>query len=218
MNGGRENIQPVKRRSVVGLRVSSTPATGLGTYRLVLHSDHAATPPSPNKFLSQALLSRLSVKALVILYRVSTGQALIGSTGSWAHESESPSPSHRRYLELADDMADQFTLISVAKLLKEYLPQTQQPCPVRPKAFAFPDECVANEKKWVNVPARSGCLDLLTYFLQVDTAHSKHLCPSVKFFCTKDTSSSLGEKSHPDITAVASGNAEIIREHDTLLS
>jgi hypothetical protein len=47
----------------------------------------------------------------------------------------------------------------------------------------------------------------------VDTANSKSLCPSVKFFCTKDaSSSSLGEKSRPDITAFASKNAEIIEE------
>jgi hypothetical protein len=79
-------------------------------------------------------------------------------SGTTANQSTGFAGASTHYPEIADDMTNQFTLISVAKLLN-YLPQTQPTGRARPKkTFPFPDECVRDGTKCVNVSATSGSL------------------------------------------------------------
>src|ERR1700733_8722354 len=106
-------------------------------------------------------------------------------------------------------MADQFTLIDVTSFLDEHLPRARPPHDLRAWAVSFARECVKDEKTWVSVPALSGCVGSLTHILQADAVNLKLLCPSLKFLCTKDaSSSSLSKKSRPDITAFGSSDVE----------
>ena len=113
-------------------------------------------------------------------------------------------------------MAGQFTVISVASFLDKHLPCARPTHDLRARTVSFARECVKDEKKWVSVPALSGCVGSLTHILQADAVNSKLLCPSLKFLCTKDASSSLGEKSRPDIAAFGSSDVETTKRLEVL--